>query len=87
MSPQQWAEWVEFYGLEPWGFDISDSALGTLASTVAASAGAKDVKPEDFMLGPRLPGRESLNEEMRIKMMMARVRAAWGGGTVEPGQS
>jgi hypothetical protein len=29
-----------------------------LAHTVAAAAGAKDLTPEDFMLGPRMPARE-----------------------------
>jgi hypothetical protein len=29
-----------------------------LAHTIAAAAGAKDLTPEDFMLGPRMPARE-----------------------------
>lgn len=51
LSPAQFAEWAEFYELEPWGFGVDDVRGGVLASTIAATAGSA-MKPSDFFLKP-----------------------------------
>lgn len=78
LTPRQWAEWVEYFGLEPWGFDVDDAGMGTLAATIAAAAGAKGLKPQDFMLGPSLAAREEQQQEAHTNMLVARLMAAWG---------
>ena len=35
LTPEQFAEWADYYNLEPWGFEVEDLRVGILASTIA----------------------------------------------------
>jgi len=62
---------VEFYRLEPWGFEIEESRLGRLCALVAGVAGAQGVSPLDFMLTdkPDPKAQEQLEaDELREKL-------------------
>lgn len=59
---------------------MEDSRHGVLAATIAAAAGAKEVKPEDFMLGPRLEeSREPEPDELVTKLQKLLPPAPAGG--------
>jgi hypothetical protein len=52
VSSREFAEWVAFYALEPFGDRIQDIRMGTLASVQAntnLSKGATPFKPMDFV--------------------------------------
>ena len=44
--------WVEFFNLEPWGFEVENWRMGQIASTIVnctpRGRGAKVFKPTDF---------------------------------------
>lgn len=40
---------MDFYNLEPWGFEVEDLRTGILASSMYGAMGTK-TKPADFML-------------------------------------
>lgn len=49
----EFAEWMAFYRLEPWGRDVEDRPAALVASTIAnvnRSAKRKPYKIDDFML-------------------------------------
>jgi hypothetical protein len=52
LSAQQWAEWQEFYGLEPWGFEAEDLRHGMMCAVTLAPHMGKGNKaePRDYML-------------------------------------
>lgn len=59
MSGEQFAEWVAFYRLEPFGYEAGMVGHAITASTIANTnrgKGQKPFKPETFM--PRLEERE-----------------------------
>lgn len=79
LSAREWAEWLAYYALEPWGFPAADQRLGLLASTVAAPhmPRGKKVDPSDFMLGPRLRGAaEQPSPRGEAQALVMRLRAA-----------
>jgi hypothetical protein len=59
LTAQQWAEWLEFYALEPWGFPVNDMRHGMLCAAVLAPHMKKGdtAEPRNFMLRPP-PERE-----------------------------
>ena len=56
MSSAELTEWIEFYGLEPFGEERSDWRSAIAASAICNSFGAK-TKPKDFIpdFGPEKP--------------------------------
>lgn len=54
LSPRQFAEWRDFYQLEPWGFEPQDTWFARVAATIMRGWAAKDVtvKERDFLLRP-----------------------------------
>jgi hypothetical protein len=77
ISSVQFAEWMAFSRLEPWGEDRADLRAGIVASTIAnANRGknAKPFKPDDFM-----PRFEPETEEEAAAKFIAKAMAALGG--------
>lgn len=70
----EFAEWLAYYRLEPWGEERGDLRAGIVASTVANAWRGKDVlpfNPGDFMpeFGP--PDAGPLDEEAAIAQQEA----------------
>lgn len=77
ISSVQFAEWMAYSLLEPWGEGRDDLRAGIVASTVAnANRGknAKPFKPQDFM-----PEFEEETEEEAAERLRAQVLQALGG--------
>ena len=77
ISSTQFAEWMAFSRLEPWGEERADLRTGIVASTIANANRGKNTKafkPEDFM-----PRFEPEDEEEAAAKLIARARAAFGG--------
>ncbi len=54
MSAQEFAEWMAFFEMEPWGYDMENWRFGMLAATMAnlhrdPKKRRKPYRPEDFM--------------------------------------
>lgn len=47
------AEWAEFYGIEPWGFEIEDLRHARLLGHVARVAGVKGLSDDVFSLATK----------------------------------
>lgn len=77
LSAEQWIDWLHYAQLEPWGFDVDDMRMGILAATAASAFGAK-TKPQDFMIGSRLPSRWGENEEIQRELVRAKVKSLFG---------
>ena len=72
----QFAEWMAFSRLEPWGEDRDDLRMGIIASTIAnvyRGKGKKPFKPTDF-----IPNFEPVSEEERVAALLAKARKAFG---------
>ncbi len=77
MTSQQFAEWMAYSRLEPWGEERGDLRMGIVASTIAnvnRPKGKKPFKPQDFM-----PSFEPVSEEEQAARMIAKMRMALGG--------
>jgi hypothetical protein len=77
ISSLQFAEWMAYSGLEPWGEERDDLRMGIIASTIAnvnRGKNTKPFKPTDFM-----PSFEQETEEQAAERMIAKARAALGG--------
>lgn len=73
----QFAEWMAYSTLEPWGEERDDLRMGIVASTIANANRGKNTKaysPQDFM-----PKFEPEPEDVAIERMIAKARAALGG--------
>lgn len=77
ITSKQFAEWMAYSRLEPWGEERDDLRMGIVASTVAnvnRGKNQKAFKPTDFM-----PSFEPETEEQAAERMIAKARAALGG--------
>ncbi len=77
MTSPQFAEWLAYSRLEPWGEERADLRMGIVAQTIANTNRGKNqkpYKPQDFM-----PSFEPETEEDARARMIARARAALGG--------
>lgn len=73
----QFAEWMAYSALEPWGEERDDLRMGIVASTIANANRGKNTKaysPQDFM-----PAFEPETEEQAAERLIAKARAALGG--------
>ncbi len=85
LSPRQWADWVEYHAIEPWGFDVEDARTALIASTIGRSVGA-DVNAADFsMRAPPTP--EELEEQQHAEMVEEIKRMIGGRHVDEPPRS
>lgn len=74
----QFAEWMAYSRLEPWGQDRDDLRMGIVASTIAnvnRGKNQKPFKPDDF-----IPDFEPETEEQAAERLIAKAMAALGGG-------
>lgn len=77
MTSAQFAEWMAYSRLEPWGEERDDLRTGIVASTMAninRGKSRKPYKPTDFM-----PSFEPISEEELAARMLANARSALGG--------
>jgi flagellar basal body rod protein FlgC len=77
ISSVQFAEWIAYSTLEPWGEERDDLRMGIMASTIAnANRGKnqKPYKPQDFM-----PSFEQETEEQAAERLIAKAMQALGG--------
>jgi len=76
ISSGQFAEWLAFARLEPFGEERDDLRMGIIASTIAnvnREKGKKPYSPRDFM-----PNFEPENEEAKIQKMIESLRQSLG---------
>ena len=77
ISSAQYAEWLAYSKLEPWGEERDDLRMGIVASTIAnvnRGKGQKAFTPDQFM-----PSFEQETEEQAAERLIAKARAALGG--------
>lgn len=75
LSVDEFMEWIAFYRLEPWGFDIDNWRSANVASTVA-NANRPPRQPA-YKLEQFLPQRE---KPQTAQDMLAKLKATWSGG-------
>ncbi len=76
ITSKQFAEWMAYSRLEPWGEKRDDLRMGIVASTVAnvnRGRNQKPYRPQDFM-----PSFEPETEEQAAERLIAKARAALG---------
>ena len=77
ITSRQFAEWMAYSRLEPWGEDRDDLRMGIVASVIANSnrgKGKKPYKPQDFM-----PNFEPEDEAAAIERIRENLRKSLGG--------
>ena len=77
ISSAQFAEWMAYSRLEPWGEDRDDLRMGIVASVIANSnrgKGKKPYKPQDCM-----PDFEPEDEAAAIERIRENLRKSLGG--------
>ena len=77
ITSRQFAEWLAYSRLEPWGEDRDDLRTGIVASVIANSnrgKGKKPYKPQDFM-----PDFEPEDEAAAIERIRENLRKSLGG--------
>ena len=77
ITSRQFAEWLAYSRLEPWGEDRDDLRTGIVASVIANSnrgKGKKPYKPQDFM-----PDFEPEDEAAAIERIRESLRKSLGG--------
>jgi len=77
ISSRDFAEWMAYSRLEPWGERREDLRMGIIASTIANGNRGKNQKP--FKPADFLPEFEIETEEEAQARMMAQAFAALGG--------
>ena len=78
ITSAQFAEWLAYSRIEPWGEERDDLRTGILASMIAnmfRDKGKKPAKPSDFILN-----FEPEDEQTRVQRMIESVRRTLGGG-------
>lgn len=63
LTAEQFAEWSEFYALEPWGFGVDEARFGMLGSVIAATAGGK-IDPKKFTVLPEQEPEQDLGARL-----------------------
>ena len=77
ITSAQFAEWMAYSRVEPWGEERADLRAGIVASTIANVNRGKDkkpYKPQQFM-----PDFEPVDEATRVQRMLESVRRSLGG--------
>ena len=78
ISSVQFAEWMAYSRLEPWGEERDDLRMAIIASTIAnvnRGKNTKAFKPQDFM-----PSFEPETEEQATERLIAKAMQALEGG-------
>ncbi len=77
ITSAQFAEWLAYSRVDPWGEDRDDLRMGIVASVIANSnrgKGKKPYKPQDFM-----PNFEPEDEAAAIERIRESLRKTLGG--------
>jgi len=77
ITSRQFAEWLAYSRIEPWGEERDDLRMGIVASTIANVNRSKNQKlftPDQFM-----PQFEPETEEQAAERLIAKARKALGG--------
>lgn len=77
LTSAQFAEWMAYSRLEPWGEERDDLRMGIIASTIAnanRSKGQKPFTPQQFM-----PDFERVSEDEQMRRMVEQLRKSLGG--------
>ena len=77
ISSRQFAEWMAYGRLEPFGEERDDLRMGIVASVIANSNRGKNQKP--YKPGDFMPSFEPETEEQAAERLIAKARAALGG--------
>lgn len=77
ITSRQFAEWLAYSRLEPWGEDRDDLRMGIIASTIANSNRGKNQKP--FTPQQFMPRFEQETEEEAAARLLAKAIKALGG--------
>jgi hypothetical protein len=77
ISSRDFARWMAYSRLEPWGEERADLRMGIVASVIANSNRGKNQKP--FHASDFIPSFEPVNEEEQAERLIAKARAALGG--------
>lgn len=78
LTAQQWADWLEFYSVEPFGPLIDDMRHGMLCAVALAPHMKKGTAPDP---GQYMMGRREA-PELTPEQTVAFFKAALGGGPV-----
>ena len=83
LSSRQFAEWIAYYNVEPWGEERADVRSGVVASTVAnihRKKNTKPFKPIDFM--PYLSEeREEMEQKEKQNQLLAMLKGLAANGS------
>ena len=71
LSSAELTEWLAFDLLEPIGGARADDRARGIMAVVAAGAGAKDIKPSDFLRTWR--PQDEIDDEAKLAALMARL--------------
>jgi hypothetical protein len=77
MTSAQFAEWMAYSRIEPWGEERDDLRMGVLASMIAnmfRDKSKKPAKPSDFVLN-----FEPEDEDAKARRMVEQLRRSLGG--------
>ncbi len=77
ISSRDFAEWIAYSRMEPWGEERDDLRMGIIASTIANANRGKNQKP--FTPQMFMPQFEQETEEDAQARLMAAAFAALGG--------
>jgi len=73
----QFAEWMAYSRLEPWGEERDDLRMGIVASVIANSNRGKNQKP--FKPTDFIPSFEPVSDEEQVRRLLAKARKALRG--------
>lgn len=79
ISSREFAEWMAFYGLEPFGAERADLRAAIIAKTIAdvnTPKGRPRSKLEEFMPRFGAPREQTVDEQLSVVQML---NAAFGG--------
>lgn len=83
ISGREFAEWLAYYQIEPWGEERADLRAGIVASTVAnvhRTKSQKAYKPEDFVPKFKVPEKEPDRQTWEEQLMIVEMlNEAFGG--------
>ncbi len=86
MSSREFAEWMAFYQVEPWGEERADLRSGIVASTVANAhrdpkKRKRPFKPEDFIpkFEPKFERKKGRKTPEQMLRLVEMLNVAFGG--------
>lgn len=84
INAHQFAEWLAFFSLEPWGAPVENWRTGLVSAVIAntvrdSKKRRKPFQPEDFMPEePSVAQKAPVNQDL-LRAKIDSVMVAWGG--------